>query len=271
MKFIIFLFLFFIFLPLSLEASYITKDLSLTDEMAMEAGMSEVSDLARVESHFHALRSEYVTSIPSQEDIDKVIASTKVVIVVNKSSKGEGAQTLEIFEDGQRVELFEYQELEGEEIKVFKERLSISTGTEKRVTGKSGRTYLSTTPKGFFRPTKIYEMYYSNTWKADMPNAVFFIGGIAIHATTKSHYHELGQRASGGCVRMRLEASEQVRLKVMESGQGALSENYKKVVESYRRWRVMNNTVKVSAIERYSGELLEQMISSWDTVIIVRD
>ncbi len=35
-----------------------------------------------------------------------------------------------------------------------------------------------------------------------MPFAVFFIGGIAIHATTPSHFSMLGKRDSGGCARL---------------------------------------------------------------------
>lgn len=33
-----------------------------------------------------------------------------------------------------------------------------------------------------------------------MPHAVFFVGGVAIHAST--HINQLGKRASGGCVRL---------------------------------------------------------------------
>ena len=35
-----------------------------------------------------------------------------------------------------------------------------------------------------------------------MEYAIFFNGGVALHATTPNHYATLGQKASGGCVRM---------------------------------------------------------------------
>lgn len=252
---------------------------ALTDEMALEDGMTPV-ELVKSFDFDPGLeldRSEYVTTIPSMEDIERVIKSHRQVIVVNKAAKGAEAQTLKIFENGVVKKLVEKRTttkvVDGKKIKETvseeKESVKISTGREKTETAKSGRSYLSTTPKGFFRPTKVYEMYYSNTWKADMPNAVFFIGGIAIHATTESHYAELGTRASGGCVRVRQEVSDQVRKMVMDTGLGSQEGQYGKTTESYRRWLITKNTVSVDGINRNSGDVLNKKLNSWDTVIVV--
>jgi lipoprotein-anchoring transpeptidase ErfK/SrfK len=115
----------------------------------------------------------------------------KVVAVINKSKTGSTAQTLRIYIDGQLTHTFK-----------------TSTGREKVETAKSGRVYKTTTPVGYFRPTQLEKLHRSITWDADMPNAVFFNGGIAVHATAKSHYKELGTRASGGCARLTLDNSK---------------------------------------------------------------
>lgn len=51
-----------------------------------------------------------------------------------------------------------------------------------------------------------------------MPWAVFFNGGIALHATTKAHYPELGKRASGGCVRFKYENAKTVYGLIKDAG-----------------------------------------------------
>lgn len=251
----------------------------LTDEMALEEGMTpiELVDSLDFEPTLKLNRSEYVTTIPSMEDIENVIKSHRQVIVVNKASKGAEAQTLKVFQNGAIKQLTEKRKVKKtvngkvayETVTELKDAVKISTGREKTEKAKSGRTYISTTPKGFFRPTSVYEMYYSNTWKADMPNAVFFIGGIAIHATTESHYAELGTRASGGCVRTRLETSEEIRKLVMDSGLGSQPGQFGKVTESYRRWKITKNQVSVDGINRHSGDITGKKLSSWDTVIVV--
>jgi len=111
----------------------------------------------------------------------------------------------------------------------------------------------------------------SYTWNAPMPNAVFFIGGIAIHAAAKSAYTNLGTRASGGCVRTTLEDSKAIREKIMDSGRGALAGMFKVLAEARGRNRVENNTVSVPQLNRSTGAHLKTSIQSWDTVIIVHD
>lgn len=216
---------------------------ALTDEEALEEGMMPE------EEYMISQMNAVVTPGLNKEGVERAAQTYPLVIAVNKKAKGNGAQTLTMYEDG---------------VKVLEQK--ISTGRETPEVAKSGRKYFSTTPKGYYRPTKVYTNYYSNTWKADMPNAVFFIGGIALHATTKSHYAELGTRASGGCVRLRLESSKLIREKVMETG---LGNTYVVKKESYRRDLVTGNSVEVSRINRNDGSIIDGKLNSWDTVIIV--
>lgn len=223
-----------------------TTHASLTDEEALAEGMTPVDQF--VMSEMKAI----LTPGLNREGIAEAVKNHRLVIAVNKAAKGPDAQTLTMYENG---------------VEILKEK--ISTGREKEEKAKSGRVYLSTTPKGFFRPTKIYRDYLSYTWNAPMPNAVFFIGGIAIHATTPSHYKELGTRASGGCVRTVNETSRLIREKVMDSGKGSAEGQFKILAEAKGRNRIINNALPVSQINRYSGSALAAKVTSWDTVVIV--
>jgi hypothetical protein len=156
--------------PLSVEANGILESSPAYDE-TMSADMESIMELdsTATERGFYS----------SPEDIHRA----KVVIIINKASAGSTAQLMRVYVDGELT--YEWK---------------VSTGREKVEKAKSGRVYLTTTPVGYFRPTRLVANYHSNTWKADMPHAVFFIGGVAIHAST--HIEQLGQRASGGCVRL---------------------------------------------------------------------
>lgn len=219
---------------------------ALTDEQALAEGMTPI------EQYMMSEMNAALTPGLNSEGVAQAVRSHRLVIAVNKASKGPGAQTLTMYENGTEI---------------LKQK--ISTGREKTEKAKSGRVYLSTTPKGYFRPTKMYQDYLSYTWNAPMPNAVFFIGGIALHATTKSHYAELGTRASGGCVRLLLETSKLIRTKVMETGRGAQPGQYKVVKEAAGRNIIASNSVAVDQISRQTGDMLNAKINSWDTVIIV--
>jgi lipoprotein-anchoring transpeptidase ErfK/SrfK len=63
-------------------------------------------------------------------------------------------------------------------------------------TGKGGHN----TPAGSFKPYSLESMHYSRKYHmSPMPWSVFFNGGVAIHGTES--IHNLGNRASHGCVR----------------------------------------------------------------------
>jgi hypothetical protein len=263
---------------------------ALTDEMAFEEGMTPLEEVGMDAEDLSGImnfnRSEYVTTIPSLEDIDNVVKSHRQVIVINKAAKGKDAQTMKVYQNGVVKPLFENSTVtkmvDGkkvkETIKTEKESVKISSGREKNEIAKSGREYFSTTPKGFFRPQRAYKMYYSNTWKADMPNAVFINCsrndfnkecGIALHATSESHYAALGTRDSGGCIRSRLEVSEQIRKLVMDTGRGSDAGQFGIKNEGYRRDRIINNHVAVDLVDRDSGDIMNKKVNSWDTVIVV--
>ena len=64
-------------------------------------------------------------------------------------------------------------------------------------TGRPGHA----TPRGTFRPQRMYTMVYSAKYNnAPMPHAIFFTGGYAIHGTEA--VGSLGHVASHGCVRV---------------------------------------------------------------------
>ncbi|PTW63467.1 L,D-transpeptidase-like protein [Breoghania corrubedonensis] len=57
------------------------------------------------------------------------------------------------------------------------------------------------TPTGTFRPTRMYERYYSKKYHhSPMPWSVFFYHGFAIHGTNAIGH--LGRPASHGCIRL---------------------------------------------------------------------
>jgi len=191
---------------------------------------------------------------PSIKSIQHAIDSNRLVIVVNKAAKGPTAQRLVMYEDGTPVM-----------------NIKISTGREKDEIAKSGRKYFSSTPLGFFRPTQMFEKYYSKTWKTTIPNPVFFNGGIALHGTTKDHFAALGTRDSGGCVRMLPADSVIVRNKIMSMGRGTQkNKDYKiiKVMEGKRKM-IVGNTISVNKLSRYTGVELAQKVNSWDVVIVI--
>lgn len=219
---------------------------ALTDSEALGEGMapSEAFFMNEIES--------IVNPHLTKDGVLRAANSHRLVIAVNKANSGPDAQTLTMYENG-----------------VESLRVKVSTGREKEEIAVSGRKYFSTTPKGYFRPQKIYRDYLSYTWNAPMPNAVFIIGGIALHATTKSHFAELGKRASGGCIRLTPEVSLTIRQKIMETGRGNRPGDYVVVNESEGRNRILKNVVKVDALERQTGDFLNEKINSWDTVVIV--
>ena len=221
-----------------------------TDEMAESLGMTPEDELEPLVS----ANSTGGIEKAAESTLNDVISENRVVIVINKASRGAEAQTLKVIENG--VEVM---------------NVKVSTGKEERVTATSGRTYVSTTPKGFFRPTKMYKDYLSYTWNAPMPNAVFFIGGIAIHATGTSNYSKLGTRASGGCVRTTLEDSLKIRELVMESGKGSAAGNYVVAREAAGRNIIKGNSVMVPAISKTTGLKSSDNVDSWETVIHVHD
>lgn len=82
------------------------------------------------------------------------------------------------------------------------QRLTLTYDGERRESWpiSSGREGFAT-PRGTFRPKWASRMWYSRKYdNAPMPHAVFFNGGVAVHATQSIGM--LGRPASHGCVRL---------------------------------------------------------------------
>ncbi len=136
------------------------------------------------------------------------------IIVINKANEGSQKQTLRLYVNG-----------------LLQMQTKISSGREKYEAGcKPGqepkrdhcsqRAYWSTTPVGYFDVDKLDERYFSNLWQTWMPYAVFFESGIATHQAPAGTEGRLGERASGGCVRMHPDKAPIIFKAVQAAGQG---------------------------------------------------
>lgn len=206
-------------------------DVASPEEVAAELGL-ESPDLMAQETNFFPMSIEQHNKT-AQIDLRQHFP---VVVVVNKATRGPSAQTAKVYYRGTLAHTFK-----------------VSTGREKDELAKSGRTYFSVTPVGAYAPTRTFEKYWSNTWKAWMDYSVFFVGGIALHATTPDHYKELGTRASGGCVRFERKNAKIVYDMILGAGQGDVP--------------VFTRDGKIA--KDLWGNVKTQ--KSWNTIIIVED
>lgn len=136
------------------------------------------------------------------------------VIVINKSDVGAGKQALRLFVNGQLKLVTKISS--GRE----KFEKGCSPGQEPKKDHCSERPYWSTTPVGYFDTDKLDERYFSNLWQTWMPFAVFFEAGIATHQAPAGTEGKLGQRASGGCVRMHPDKAPIIFKAVQAAGKG---------------------------------------------------
>ena len=136
------------------------------------------------------------------------------IVVINKANEGRDRQTLRLYVNGQ-----------------LQLSTKISSGREKYEAGCkvgqdpkkdhcSNRAYWSTTPVGYFDTDKLDEKYFSNLWQTWMPFSVFFESGIATHQAPAGTENRLGERASGGCVRMHPDKAPLLYKAVQAAGQG---------------------------------------------------
>jgi lipoprotein-anchoring transpeptidase ErfK/SrfK len=167
------------------------KNLIVTIAVVMSSitanAMADLTDFASPAELATAVTEPQAKTLQQREQ-------ARLVIVVNKAERGtaKDAQTLEAFLDGELLY-----------------RTVVSTGKEKPVMTPpskrypKGHKYIAHTPAGAFSIKRRSINHVSGTWAgASMPFAQFFRGGIAIHATTPNHFAQLGQRDSGGCVRL---------------------------------------------------------------------
>lgn len=122
-----------------------------------------------------------------------------VYLYVSKAAVGPWAQHMFIFHKGADRRL------------VFEQSVPVSTGRERH------EKYFTATPEGLFEldPNRFDRNHHSHRWNnAPMPWAMFLdytihdhLAGVALHSGI-GHVQLLGQRASGGCVRLPPELAE---------------------------------------------------------------
>lgn len=140
----------------------------------------------------------------------------RVIVIVDKSAAGtsETAQSLFVFLYDERARSFYH-------FTTWK----TSTGLETPYT-KNGKTISSrVTPEGFYRLEYRQVDYVSFKYGEPMPYSLFYWRdfGVAIHATAKTKYNLLGQRASMGCTRLTLENAKLLYEHVDSYGYGAVA------------------------------------------------
>lgn len=129
----------------------------------------------------------------------EVIGEYELFIFINKAGEGPMAQHAYLFDkgaDGQIKHL---------------DTWLVSTGREQQEKSPKGESKFTTTPSGtfMFDLARFSRLHKSNAWEADMPWAMFLrtrnggpTTGIALHAALDKYVHNLGQRASAGCIRL---------------------------------------------------------------------
>lgn len=128
----------------------------------------------------------------------KVLEEYELVIFINKAGEGRTAQHAFLFQAG-----------DGH--LSYLDTWLVSTGREQQETSPKGARKFTTTPAGtfMFDLSHFSRLHKSNAWEADMPWAMFLktrnggpTTGIALHAALDKYVHNLGQRASAGCIRL---------------------------------------------------------------------
>jgi lipoprotein-anchoring transpeptidase ErfK/SrfK len=128
----------------------------------------------------------------------KVLSEYQLVIFINKAGEGRTAQHAFLFQAG-----------DGD--LTYLDTWLVSTGREQQEKSPKGASKFTTTPQGtfMFDLSHFSRLHKSNAWEADMPWAMFLktrnggpTTGIALHAALDKYVHNLGQRASAGCIRL---------------------------------------------------------------------
>jgi hypothetical protein len=136
------------------------------------------------------------------------------IIVVNKANDGSDKQTLRLYKN--QILVLVTKISSGRE----KFETGCKAGQEPKKDHCSGRAYWSTTPVGYFDTDNLDAKYFSRLWETWMPFAVFFEPGIATHQAPAGTENRLGERASGGCVRMHPDKAPIIFKAVQDAGQG---------------------------------------------------
>ncbi len=164
-------------------ASYRTQIEQADDRVT---GYSTPADQEAIRSHVAGLLDS------------KVLNEYQLIMFINKADSGRTAQHAFLFEAG-----------DGE--LNYMDTWLVSTGREQQERSPKGASKFTTTPSGtfMFDLAHFSRLHKSNAWEADMPWAMFLrtrnggpTTGIALHAALDKYVHNLGQRASAGCIRL---------------------------------------------------------------------
>lgn len=218
---------------------------------AESLGMTPLGEISTPKSKFNL------------DSINHILNKTPFLIIVNKGIRSDAnpmGQTVSVLRDG-----------------LFYTQYDVSTGTEEIKTvydsqGEVVRKYIATTPLGIFRATRAYRRYDSKLFTgANMDYAIFFKGGIALHATPERNHSKLGTRASGGCVRLRREDARTLNEILITLGEP----NYNTVDESFSfdgqdlvRIKYINRD-QFPMVGRWSGYYSHETMWTYDALIAV--
>jgi hypothetical protein len=128
----------------------------------------------------------------------RALQEFELFIYINKAGEGPSSQHAFLYES------------DGTDLRYLDTWL-VSTGREGQETSPKGERKFTTTPAGVFQfdVNRFVRLHKSNAWEADMPWAMFLrtrsggpTTGIALHAALDKYVHNLGQRASAGCIRL---------------------------------------------------------------------
>ncbi|MGE0633978.1 MAG: L,D-transpeptidase [Pseudobdellovibrionaceae bacterium] len=94
-------------------------------------------------------------------------------------------------------------------VSISAQRLYLYVNGSHVATWKVSTGLYARTKTGNFNPTRVYDRYDSSRYPegdykgmGNMPYAVFYYRGYAIHGTPEGNWKKLGRRASHGCIRL---------------------------------------------------------------------
>lgn len=203
-----------------------------------------------------------IPSVAESLDLNNDIVNAKkaeVVIIVNEGDRiavNPEGQTLSLYKSGILLGVY---------------NISTASNTVKYPT--IGKKYIANTPHGFYRAKRVYNEYHSYTfYGANMKYAVFFNGGIAIHAS--EDIHKLGYRDSGGCIRLEESGAALINAAILSTGnitRDTVVEDFcNSKEENCHKRSLYINRIKLPNINSQTGAETSDLIWTYDTLIVIK-
>ncbi len=133
------------------------------------------------------------------------------VIVINKAEFGLDSQTIKVYEYGYLI-LQDLVSTGRDEYEFAGEHYSLKDSWTVTQTGYYTPTFLNKNHK-----SSAYGRWHWLTGGTKMPYSIFFNGGIALHQAPKGTESLLGQKASGGCIRLKEEVASELFERIRET------------------------------------------------------